>query len=430
MRNKLKVKCIWISASLIFGSIQIVGAQTDLSLSECLEKVKAATAESEQIALTQQMSDLQNKVTSRNYWPQLNLGGKATWQSDVTSLPIEIPNFDVPTVPKDQYSATIDVNQVIYDGGVTKAIQNMQKAESTLKVNQLESGLLDAEKQAIDLFFQIAMQQNLRESTNLLKTQLEVSSEQSEKLLKAGIIDKKDWLSIQVKLLEVNQKLKESDYYKAAAKKSLANLMLQPDTAFEVVFSQAGSQIANSSFASRPEIQALEARSQLLSAQNNLNDAKVRPLIASFINAGYGRPGLNFLANSFDWYALAGVKLTIPIDHFYTRKKEMQNQINQLEIRSSDLAKGDLLRRFSRVEIQYRDEIDKLNDWLEEDEQIIDLRTQMQAVSEAKWKSGVITTTEYLSEVTELNVAQERLATHQTMLAKVEALLKNLYAIK
>ena len=112
------------------------------------------------------------------------------------------------------------------------------------------------------------------------------------------------------------------------------------------------------------------------------------------------------------------------------KKKDLQNQINLLEIRSSELTKGDLVRRFGRAEIQYQDEINKLTQWLEEDEQIIDLRSQMQVVSEAKWKAGVITTTEYLGETTELNVARERLTNHQTMLAKMQALLSNLYANK
>lgn len=404
--------------------------QIDLSLADCLAKVRSATGASRQIDLVQQTADLNQKVVSRNYWPQASIGGKATWQSDVTSLPIDIPNFMVPTVPQDQYAATLDVSQPIYDGGVTQALKQIRTAESDLKINQLESEILNSERQAIDLFFQMALQNNIIANTTFLKNQLQISLKQAEDLLDAGVMDKGDVSSIRVKLYEANQKIIEATYHLSTAKKSLANMMQHPDTLFTVVVDRPSDRVESADLDDRPEIKAIGAKKELLLAQSRLNDAKVRPSMGAFINAGYGRPGLNFLANSFDWFALGGVKLTLPIDHFYSKKTEMQNQINQLEIESSNLSQKDLLHRFERLEFQYRDEIEKLQSWIREDRNIVELRKGIQSISDAKWKAGIITTTEYLATVTDLNIAQERLASHENILTKMQALLTNLYSSK
>lgn len=423
-----KNSIIFSIVMLFYGSsIPGLPAQTTLSLTDCLDQVRASTAATRQLPLVQQKATLEEKVLSRNYWPQANLGAKASWQSDVTSLPIEIPNFMVPAVPQDQYAATLEINQLIYDGGVTRAMQQLKNTETELKVNQLQSELLNTERQAIDLFFQIALQNNIIANTSFLSDQLTTSLRQAENLLQAGILDKGDVAAVRVKQLETRQKITEARYYLATAKKSLANLMHTEDTAFILVVPDIQPDMEKKSLNTRPEIEAINLKNHLLAGQSQVNDARVRPSIGSFVNAGYGRPGLNFLANSFDWYMLAGVKITVPVDHLYSRKKEMQNQMNQLEIQSSNLVKSDLLGRFERLEFQYLDEIDKLRSWIEEDRDMVELRREMKNINESKWNGGVITTVEYLNAVTELNIAQERLATHENVLAKMQALLGNLY---
>ena len=137
------------------------GAQEMLSMKDCLQKVRISAAENKQIGLEIQSADLRKRVLTRNYWPQATLNGKATWQSEVTTLPIELPNLDIPTVPKDQYAVNLDINQLIYDGGLTKVLHEIRDLESEFKINQLESGLVSTDKQAIDLFFQISLQKQL-----------------------------------------------------------------------------------------------------------------------------------------------------------------------------------------------------------------------------------------------------------------------------
>ncbi|MBK8503880.1 MAG: TolC family protein [Saprospiraceae bacterium] len=417
------------AACLMYFFTMTAGAQQILSMKDCLQKVRSSAAESEQIDLELQSADLRKKVLSRNYWPQTSLSGKATWQSEVTSLPIELPNFDIPTVSQDQYAMNLDFNQLIYDGGMTKALFEIRDLESELKIDQLEVGLVSTDKHAIDLFFQISLQKQLLVNANLLLDQLDQSLSRSEKLLSGGIIDKKDALAIKVKVIETSQKAKEASYYLLTAKESLAKLMNIEGTDFDISDSSISTPTDNQQFVKRPELKSLEAKERLILAQNHLNEAKVKPSMAAFVNTGYGRPGLNFLANKFDFYTMAGVRLSVPLDHLYTRKKEMENQINTLAAEDTRLTRENVALNFSIAEKRLLGELEKLEAWLMEDDQIIDMRQQILTVSKSKWEGGVITTTEYLAEVTELALAEERRATHSILLEYQNNLLANLYGI-
>lgn len=60
--------------------------------------------------------------------PQLSVSGKASYQSDVTKLPLDgdkisslLPGFEIPSLSKDQYQVVAQVDQTIWDGGSTRS---------------------------------------------------------------------------------------------------------------------------------------------------------------------------------------------------------------------------------------------------------------------------------------------------------------------
>ncbi|MCB0469375.1 MAG: TolC family protein, partial [Flavobacteriaceae bacterium] len=59
--------------------------------------------------------------------PQLNLEAQATYQSDVTEVPL--PNSPIEPLNKDQYRATLSINQLIYNGGLTDASLKMKASQ-------------------------------------------------------------------------------------------------------------------------------------------------------------------------------------------------------------------------------------------------------------------------------------------------------------
>lgn len=127
---------------LLTGSILLresLWAQTQQVLT--LEDACAQARENYPATQQKAVYDVQTRLAlaqlNKNYLPQVNLSGQASYQSEVTKILIPLPNFSVSPLDKDQYKLVADVNQLIYDGGVLssqKKIQQLQYATEKQKV--------------------------------------------------------------------------------------------------------------------------------------------------------------------------------------------------------------------------------------------------------------------------------------------------------
>ncbi|NND33664.1 MAG: TolC family protein, partial [Saprospiraceae bacterium] len=179
-------------------------------------------------------------------------------------------------------------------------------------------------------------------------------------------------------------------------------------------------------FDNRPEMELVDLRRRLIAAQESLTVAEIQPKVNAFLTTGYGRPALNFLNDQFDFYAMAGIRIAVPLDHFYSRKIGLQKQSFRLEQESIQLDKADLVKRWSNEAVNYLEEMDKLRSWLKEDMEIIEMRQKILTIAQAQWEGGTLATAQYLNHISDLSLARIRLTTHEIMLEKTQSLLLNL----
>jgi hypothetical protein len=101
-----------------------IGQQT-LSLEECmLYPIKLSYSQTNWLATTKSVWKLKRLIKQNS---KIDLNAQATYQSDVTSLPISLPNVTVNPPNKDQYRATVDVNQLIYNGGPMPLLKSKKR---------------------------------------------------------------------------------------------------------------------------------------------------------------------------------------------------------------------------------------------------------------------------------------------------------------
>jgi len=105
-RKYLFLMCLgfWLSTS---------AQQQAVTLDQCFAAALKNHPLSEQNALYDKSGVLQQQNSAIGKLPQLNLNGQATYQSAVTEIPIKVPGFTAPVIPKAQYKLTIDANQLI-----------------------------------------------------------------------------------------------------------------------------------------------------------------------------------------------------------------------------------------------------------------------------------------------------------------------------
>ena len=87
-----------------------------------------------QAALLSQSAQLNIENIKKALYPQVSINGQATYQSDVTSISLPIAGFKANPLSKDQYKATAELQQTIYDGGMNKQMRAVATASSQLEL--------------------------------------------------------------------------------------------------------------------------------------------------------------------------------------------------------------------------------------------------------------------------------------------------------
>ena len=103
------------------------------------------------------------------------------------------------------------------------------------------------------------------------------------------------------------------------------------------------------------------------------------------------------LKNEFDLFYIGGIRLNIPISGFYTQKNDLallENQSQDIEIQRENF-----LFNQNFIEIQQRNDLEKIQNLIDKDNELIELRKNIKTASLAQLENGVINTNDYLREV-------------------------------
>ena len=101
MTNKLTltITALFVAATSI--APQAMFAQ-QLTLDECYEKARQNFPLIKQKSLLISTRDFTVANARSGYLPQLTVNGTATYQSDVTKVPVDVPGFTIKPLAKDQ----------------------------------------------------------------------------------------------------------------------------------------------------------------------------------------------------------------------------------------------------------------------------------------------------------------------------------------
>ena len=168
----------------------------------------------------------------------------------------------------------------------------------------------------------------------------------------------------------------------------------------------------------RPELILYSTQEKLLGGQYKLIDSRNKPKASLFWQGGYGRPGLNFLSNSFDFYYTTGVRLNWNFGGLYTQKKE--KKVVGLNQKIVEIQKETFLLNTNTDLKRQQSEVDKLQKLVATDKDIIDLRIKVKDAAKAQLENGVITANDYLREVNAEDQARQNLITHQIQLLQAK----------
>ncbi|WP_308992415.1 TolC family protein [Mariniflexile litorale] len=391
-------------------------AQQSISLEECYILVTENYPLAKQAKLLDTQNKLDLEVISTSKLPQLSLDAQATYQSDVIEFPLAISGIE--PLNKDQYRATVSVNQLIYNGGATDASLDLKSAQLKTKQKQIEVSLYQLKQQINQLYFSVLLTQESQLLLKAKQSQLKAKLGEVQSGIKYGVILPTSDKVLEAELLKINQQFNELESNKAMLIETLSSLISQPLHA-STTFQKPLLEIRLQTEIVRPELELFQFKKEEIENSVSLLSKQNTPKLLGFATGGYGNPGLNMLDNSFQTFYTVGVKVNWTVFDWNANKKQRAS----LAI-SKDFVENEteIFRLNTNIALnQQQKEIDKIEAFITSDLEIINLRKEVLKSADSQLKNGVITSSAYITELTNLYEDENTMVKHNIQLQLAKA---------
>lgn len=390
-----------------------------LSLEYCYERIQEHHPLAQKAELQKEITDLNVRIANTGYYPQLGLSGSASYQSEVTTIPSGPGGAAFPGISKDQYQVSIDINQPIYNGGAVGIRKNMEREQGRQEQLSTEVQLQEVRSQVDEVYFNILLAQQQSHTNDLMIKSLRSQLETVSSKVKNGVLLASQQYILEAELIRARQDSSEIQSNITAGyeilgeltgKKISTNAVLEiPEIRYEpLLHSRSG----------RPEWGLFRSSKNLLEYQKELASAKKLPQISAFGALAYGRPGYNFLNDEFHEFYRVGVRVRWNFwDWNNSAAEQKAIAIRQQKIDEDQQA---FSRQLSAALSQIDQRIVLLQDQIQRDKEIIELRKRVLGESASQLEKGIITATEYITELTNANQAQLSHYARQVQLARMK----------
>lgn len=424
------MKRLLLILTLVWFSV--VAHSQVLTLDSCRQKARLNYPLLKQYGLIEKTADYNISNANKAYLPQLNLMVKATYQSDVTEIPASLGQaisqltgkpFSFPSLSKDQYQAVLEVNQLIWDGGLVLAQKKSIQATGEAEKQKLEVDLYALNDRINNLYFGIMLLKEQLNQNEILRNELATNLKKVEAYKQNGIAQQSDVDAIKVEQINVLQRQTDLKAVLSTYLQMLSAFTGLEITEHSVLDKPILPETTLATENKRPELYLFDSQHKMLDSQRDAVYAANLPKLGVFAQGGYGRPGLNMFTSEFSTFYIGGVRLTWNISGFYTQK----TNLNKIDVskKNIEVQRETFLFNNSLITKQQFNEIEKLKATLKNDDEIIRLRTNIKKAAEAKVTNGTLSVTDLLREINAESIAKQTRILHETQLYMAVYQFKN-----
>lgn len=408
-------KCLFvISLALVLIAIPLNVRSQNLTVELCQEKARSNYPLVKQMGLIEKSSQYSISTASKAYLPQFTLSARATYQSEVTSLPIKLPGVVIPELANDQYQATLEMSQVLWDGGAVSSQKKGIKAQTESELQKLNVDLYALNDRVNQLYFGILLLKEQLLQNSILQDELLTNYKRIEAYKTYGVANQSDLDAIKVEQINAEQRKLEIKSTSKSFRQMLGGMIAQELDESTVLEKPIVPELNYATEIKRPELIMLDAQSNYIESQRDAVMAGTRPRVSLFLQGGYGRPGLNMLNNAFSPYYIGGVRFAWNLSGFYSQKSNIDKiEVNRKQV---DVQKETFLFNNNLSNKQHENDIERLKKSIQNDENIIQLRNNIKKSCEVKVQNGTATVTDLLREINAENMAKQAKSLHQIQL--------------
>ena len=415
---------------LVLSLFTGVHLSAQVTLEECVKLAQDNYPLIRKYDLLNQTKEVNLSDINKSWLPQINVYGQVTVQNEAPSFPealagiISQTGMSISGLNEWQYKIGADVNQNIWDGGVSKTGRNIVRAEDAERQAALDVQLYAIRKRVEDLYFGILLIEEQAEQTRNMQTLLQSNLDKLQTMFENGTAMQSDVDMVEAQYLTTSQQLIQAKSTAKSYRKVLEIFTGISLVGQELVKPDAT--IPQDLLPARPELRHFEAQLQANEARNASITASTMPKIGLFAQVYYGYPGFDYFESMMNrdlsFNILAGVKVSWNIGAFYTKK----NNRRKLRLSSDNIAvERDVFLFNTNMQTRSQlDHIDELKAVMEKNDRIEELRTNVRKAAESQLDNGVINATDLLTKLTDEKQARLN-ASYQEI-----RLIKSIYQLK
>lgn len=367
--------------------------------------------------------------TTADGLPQINAGGSYEYSAivRVTPFPGELaggqPGEFVPVrfTPRQNMSASVTLNQLIFDGSYIVALQ-AAKTFLEYSDNAETRTKLEVRKDVVSAYGNVLLTQN---SIGIIESNLEAADKnlfETRKTFENGLAEEEDVEQLQITYQQLQSQLNNAKRMKEISKESL-NMVLGLPISTDVTLLEDLENLAN-----RDALEA-EIMTEDLQVENTidfkiadnllkqrelemkLEKSRALPSLSAFANYGQTSFGENFefFASRADWFEFSTIGLSLNVPIFSSGQRSARTQKARIEMDKAETQKTEAINRIKLQLNNAKSNFEFSVDNYDLSKKNLELAERIEHKNQMKFKEGVGTSFELRQAQQQLFSAQNEL---------------------
>jgi outer membrane protein TolC len=405
----------------------VARAQDTLHVTQLQESALRNDPRAGQLELLQSASSLRLAAIGSERLPQFGINGWASHQSDVTNPSLNLPGAVFPDLPRDRWQTTLDVDQVLYDGGDISRRRDLERARHAEAAAEVGVALYGLRSEVNSAFFSAFLLQQRSAEYEALITDLDARLAAVRARVEAGTALGREAAEVEAERVKAMLQRDEAQAARRASLAILSDLVSKPidTTAILVLPTEEPEKThpltadAIAALRRRPEFEHFQQSRLRLGREAALAGVENAPRISAFGQGGVGLPGLDQFRTTSDAFWQAGIRVEW---HPWTWRSAGRNaEALRQEQRVLETEEQAFARSLSRAVVTNLEDIQRISATLAEDQRVVQLRTEIERQARAQHDEGAITTADYVETRTNVLDARLTLQRHRVELAQARA---------
>lgn len=428
-RGATKSGCLLLLILLLLPPSLPAQHPSSLTLTEAYELLERNHPTARRIEIEQQIAGFNERVARSGMLPELRLSAGASWQSDVTEVPFAPPG-NAPNFSKDHYNLSLELEQPLFDGGRTRALRQSELFSGDAAQAAVRMEMHTLRSRLEQIWFAILMLQKQQAIQQLASRDVEERLDQVRSLVGNGVLlpgEERVLLAEQIRFQQELERMEGDLRIGYRALELLLGVEFPEDTSLQLQLpgplapppdSGQPNVTASSGYAGRPEFDLFDARQAMLDARKEAFSAGMLPTLALFGRSFYGRPGFNVFNDDLQLNWIVGIRAQWSLSG--TRNASLRRDATELQKRSIHAEREAFTRQLQTEWSRLEEEMQTLRRQISQDEEVVELRQEITGEKRKLLEQGVITSTEYLTELHAEQRARLNLEIRKIRLAQIQ----------